>query len=139
MLTAVDEGIGNITKMIKNDYPDIWDNLLIVFTTDNGGPTEICAVQGSSNGPKRGGKCTIWEGGTTGDGFVSGPYLTKLLEEEGKEGKEPAIATSSSMNDENSEKGSTFRDTGSAKEHSHNDTSLANSPRHYSHLFHVVD
>jgi arylsulfatase B len=42
---------------------------------DNGGPTAVCAIQGSSNYPKRGGKCTLYDGGTTGDGFISGPAL----------------------------------------------------------------
>jgi arylsulfatase A-like enzyme len=76
MLTAADEGIGNVTAALK-EY-GLWENSLLVFTTDNGGPTEVCAVQGSSNFPLRGGKCTVWEGGTTGDGFLSGPYLAKL-------------------------------------------------------------
>lgn len=76
MLTAADEGIGNVTAALK-EY-GLWENSLVVFTTDNGGPTEVCAVQGSSNFPLRGGKCTVWEGGTTGDGFLSGPYVAKL-------------------------------------------------------------
>lgn len=76
MLSAADEGIGKVTAALKK-Y-GLWDDTLIVFTTDNGGPTEVCAVQGSSNYPLRGGKCTVWEGGTTGDGFVSGPALETL-------------------------------------------------------------
>jgi arylsulfatase A-like enzyme len=76
MLTAADEGIGNVTEALKQ--AGIWDDTLVIFTTDNGGPTSTCAVQGSSNYPKRGGKCTIWEGGTTGDAFLSGPALSKL-------------------------------------------------------------
>ncbi|CAJ1933670.1 unnamed protein product [Cylindrotheca closterium] len=128
MLTAADEGIGNITKVLQKDYPDIWDNLLIVFTTDNGGPTEICAVQGSSNHPKRGGKCTVWEGGTTGDGFVSGPYMTKLLEDE-NEGE---------VGNSNRDKTTSLSDAESSKGQSHDSTPV-HSMRHYSHLFHVVD
>lgn len=76
MLTAADEGIGNVTDALK--HYGLWDDTLVIFTTDNGGPTQTCCVQGSSNYPKRGGKCTIWEGGTTGDGFLSGPALAKL-------------------------------------------------------------
>ena len=100
MLTAADEGIGNVTAALKD--LGLWENTLIVFTTDNGGPTESCCIQGSSNYPKRGGKCTVWgtlslvldlyfadepagsyiaigvEGGTTGDGFISGPALKQL-------------------------------------------------------------
>lgn len=71
MLTSVDEGIGNLTAAMQ--VKDVTRDLVIVFTTDNGGPTESCAVQGSSNSPRRGGKCTIWEGGVTGDAFIWGP------------------------------------------------------------------
>jgi arylsulfatase A-like enzyme len=76
MLTAADEGIRNVTQALKDN--GMWEDTILIFTTDNGGPTEVCAVQGSSNGPLRGGKCTVWEGGTTGDGFLSGPYLDTL-------------------------------------------------------------
>jgi arylsulfatase A-like enzyme len=77
MLTAADESIANVTKALQEK--GMWENTLVVFTTDNGGPTDVCMVQGSSNGVRRGGKCTVWEGGTTGDGFVSGPALTNKL------------------------------------------------------------
>jgi arylsulfatase A-like enzyme len=76
MLTAADEGIGNVTRALRE--AGMWEDTLIIFTTDNGGPTTTCAVQGSSNYPKRGGKCSVWEGGTRGDGFMSGPALKKL-------------------------------------------------------------
>ena len=76
MLTAADEGIANVTKALKEK--GLWNNTLVVFTTDNGGPTITCAVQGSSNYPRRGGKCSVWEGGTTGDGFISGPGLSTV-------------------------------------------------------------
>jgi len=79
MLSAADEGVGNVTQALKE--MGMWDNTLVIFTTDNGGPTETCAVQGSSNSPRRGGKCTVWEGGTTGDGFISGPALAQYMEE----------------------------------------------------------
>jgi arylsulfatase B len=77
MLSAADESIANVTRALQEK--GMWENTLVVFTTDNGGPTDVCSVQGSSNGVRRGGKCTVWEGGTTGDGFVSGPALTNLL------------------------------------------------------------
>jgi arylsulfatase A-like enzyme len=73
MLTAADEGIRNVTQALQ--AAGMWEDTLVIFTTDNGGPTTNCCVQGSSNHPKRGGKCSLWEGGTTGDGFVSGPAL----------------------------------------------------------------
>jgi arylsulfatase B len=76
MLTAADEGIGNVTKALQD--AGMWEDTLVIFTTDNGGPTTTCAVQGSSNYPRRGGKCSVWEGGTQGDGFISGPALKML-------------------------------------------------------------
>ena len=73
MLSAVDESIQNVTEALKAN--DLWENTVVVGTTDNGGPTSVCMVQGSSNGRLRGGKCTVWEGGTKGDAFLSGPAL----------------------------------------------------------------
>jgi arylsulfatase B len=84
MLSAVDESIGNITETLKQTG-DMWNNTIVVVTTDNGGPTAICAVQGSMNKPpRRGGKCTIWEGGTTGDAFMTGPVLNRWREQKRK-------------------------------------------------------
>jgi arylsulfatase A-like enzyme len=76
MLSAADESIANVTKTLE-EY-GLWNNTLVIVTTDNGGPTDVCSVQGSSNYPRRGGKCSVWEGGTRGDAFLSGPYLSRL-------------------------------------------------------------
>ena len=85
MLTAADEGIGNLTKVLQET--GLWENTLIVVTTDNGGPTTVGCTQGSSNYPKRGGKCSLWEGGTTGDALLAGPALKKLLSRSTNSGK----------------------------------------------------
>jgi arylsulfatase A-like enzyme len=77
MLTAADESIANVTRALQKR--GMWDNTLVIVTTDNGGPSQVCGVQGSSNYPLRGGKCTVYQGGTTGDGILSGPALGKLL------------------------------------------------------------
>jgi arylsulfatase A-like enzyme len=37
MLTAADEGIGNVTQALQD--AGLWENTLVIFTTDNGGPT----------------------------------------------------------------------------------------------------
>ena len=62
MLSCMDEGIGNVTKALA--AKSMLESTFIVFTTDNGGPSETCAVTGTSNWPHRGSKCSLWEGGT---------------------------------------------------------------------------
>lgn len=73
MVAVLDEGVNNVTRALKAN--GLWNNTLVVFTTDNGGPTDTCDPQGSTNGPLRGGKCSIYEGGTRGTAFVSGGIL----------------------------------------------------------------
>ena len=46
--------------------------------TNNGSPTKTCAVQGSSDYPLCGRKCSIWQGGTTRDRVLAGPFLSNL-------------------------------------------------------------
>ena len=71
MLACVDESVANVTAALQRT--GLWNDTVVIVTTDNGGPTAVCAVQGSTNAPdRRGGKCTVWQGGTTGDAFVSG-------------------------------------------------------------------
>lgn len=76
MLTAADDAIGQVVRAYQE--AGLWNNTLVIFTTDNGGPTTTGCTTGASNYPKRGGKCSLWEGGTTGDGFVSGPALAAM-------------------------------------------------------------
>lgn len=67
MVTAMDEGIGNVTDALR--AKGMLDNSVIVFSTDNGGATPDTPghdYSGSSNYPLRGGKHAIWEGGTRG-------------------------------------------------------------------------
>ena len=66
MTTAMDEGIRNITNVLKKH--GIWENTVTFFSTDNGGYQPF----GSSNYPLSGGKDTLFEGGIRGPAFVRG-------------------------------------------------------------------
>ena len=58
MLAAMDEAIGRVVATL--DEMKIRENTLIIFTSDNGGPSP---GKITSNGPLRAGKGTIYEGG----------------------------------------------------------------------------
>jgi arylsulfatase A-like enzyme len=58
MLYAMDENVGKIVKKIRD--AKLEENTLIIFFSDNGGPTDANA---SENKPLRGYKGQVWEGG----------------------------------------------------------------------------
>lgn len=58
MVSAVDDGVGQL--LAKLEELGIADNTLIFFLSDNGGPEQKNA---SDNGPLRGGKSDLFEGG----------------------------------------------------------------------------
>ncbi|XP_071109083.1 arylsulfatase B-like [Haliotis cracherodii] len=71
MVSALDEAIGNVTAALKQR--GLYDNTLFLLTTDNG--AEIFSH--GNNWPLRGGKHSIWEGGTRGTAFLHGAGLKK--------------------------------------------------------------
>ena len=83
MLTALDEGIGNITDTLKAQ--GMYENSVVVLSNDNGGMSGSygmgCCNCGTSCGglnyPYRGWKDSFWEGGFRGIGFVHSPLLKK--------------------------------------------------------------
>ena len=56
MLESIDDGVGMITQTL--DELELSENTIIVFTSDNGGETNVTA-----NAPLRGGKSQLYEGG----------------------------------------------------------------------------
>ena len=67
-LTAMDAGVGKVLDALK--AAGLYDNSVIVFTTDNGG-----AVEKASNYPLRDRKESLYEGGVRGVGWVHSPLL----------------------------------------------------------------
>ncbi|MFO0891664.1 MAG: sulfatase [Isosphaeraceae bacterium] len=62
MLSALDEGIGKVLETIRS--AGLEQDTLLVFLSDNGGPTMLgTSVNGSRNAPLRGSKRTTLEGG----------------------------------------------------------------------------
>ena len=58
MLSHLDDSVGKVIEQLRESR--LVDNTLIVFLSDNGGPTKELT---SSNEPLRGGKGELWEGG----------------------------------------------------------------------------
>jgi arylsulfatase A-like enzyme len=68
MLAAMDEAIGQVVTALKGK--GILDNTLILFSSDNGGPSP---GRITDNGPLRAGKGTIYEGGMRVCAFAHWP------------------------------------------------------------------
>lgn len=76
MLTALDESVGKVTKALH--AKGMLENTIIVFSSDNGAPhigNSDHTV--GSNFPLRGGKPSIWEGGSRVPAFVWSPLFKK--------------------------------------------------------------
>eukprot|EP00730_Choanoeca_flexa_P004670 TRINITY_DN11768_c0_g1_i8.p1 TRINITY_DN11768_c0_g1~~TRINITY_DN11768_c0_g1_i8.p1 ORF type:complete len:519 (+),score=110.86 TRINITY_DN11768_c0_g1_i8:135-1691(+) len=80
MMSVVDESVANVTAALKRT--GMWNNTLLVWTTDNGSPVTVAG----SNAPLKGGKGSNWEGGTRTPMVVTGGYLPESMHGKNLEG-----------------------------------------------------
>jgi len=73
MTLWMDEAIGEVIAALKSK--GMWDDTLVVFTADNGGP--LYEPGAANNHPLKGGKFADLEGGVRVNTFVSGGFVPK--------------------------------------------------------------
>ena len=72
MVTELDKGVGAVVAALK--ARGMWQDTLVLFTSDNGGP-----LNHATNFPLRGGKHTFYDGGLRVEAFLSGGALPANL------------------------------------------------------------
>ena len=72
MVTALDDGVGNVTRALRQT--GMYDNTLLIFYADNGGPL-VTTGRSGNNYPLKGGKTDDFEGGTRSVAFLGGGAL----------------------------------------------------------------
>lgn len=75
MVAYLDDVVGALTDALQQK--GLWDNLLFVASSDNGGP--ISSGKGANNYPLKGGKATDWQGGVRVNAFVTGGSLPQSM------------------------------------------------------------
>jgi len=80
MVTAMDDAVGEVVAALKET--DMFENTVIVFLSDNGGPTGH-GGHAANNWPLRGSKGSLWEGGTRTVAFLHQPGVLAAREEQG--------------------------------------------------------
>jgi len=76
MVMVMDEVVGNVTAALKKK--GMWDNTLVVMSSDNGGPVDL-PENAANNWPLRGGKYSLFEGGIRVAAFMSGGFLPQHM------------------------------------------------------------
>lgn len=77
MVNFADEAIGNVTSLLKSK--GMWDETVVVFSSDNGGPIYAAGGAGANNYPLKGGKMNNWEGGIRVNAWVSGGFVAPSM------------------------------------------------------------
>lgn len=77
MAAFLDDAVGNITAALQ--ATGLWEDTLVIFQSDNGGPTNLDEGTFSDNFPLRGGKNTLWQGGARVTGAISGGVVPSNL------------------------------------------------------------
>ena len=73
MVAALDDSVRQVVEALKSK--GLYENAIIVFTTDNGAAAGGLDQSAGSNFPLRGVKNTLWEGGVRAVGFVHSPLI----------------------------------------------------------------
>ena len=74
-LAVVDDAIRDIVEQLKS--VDMYENTIIIYSSDNGGPADGVDNNMMNNYPLRSGKGSTWEGGIRAAGFIHAPYILK--------------------------------------------------------------
>jgi len=77
MVNLLDGVIGQIINSLHQK--DMWDDTLIVLSSDNGGPI-VLEESAANNHPLRGGKYSTFEGGIRSAAFVSGGFVPTSMQ-----------------------------------------------------------
>jgi arylsulfatase A-like enzyme len=74
-LSVVDDAISDIVETLK--ATGMYENTIIVYSSDNGGPPNGTNNNMMNNWPLRSGKGSTWEGGIRAAGFIHAPHILK--------------------------------------------------------------
>lgn len=73
MMDALDQSVGSLFECLSN--AGMLNNIIFVYTSDNGGVHIGYPAGRGYNWPLRGAKTTLWEGGVRAGAFIWSPLL----------------------------------------------------------------